>query len=273
MALRGKVYLVGAGPGDPDLLTVKALRVLRSADIVLHDDLVPSEILAMVPARVKVVNVGKRCGPKKITQQEINNLITHFALGGHTVVRLKNGDPLIFGRAGEEIEALRCARVEFEVVPGITAAVAAAAVAQMPLTDRRLSSKILMVTAHPAADQHGPEWRDLASSDSTLVVYMPGDNYAELGRRLRDAGFMSDTPCLVISKIATAQQQLYRTTLAELAFAPVLASPVLIVVGKVTRLAAAAEWSLDDSLDYSRAGFNTSQVADMVSASELLLVP
>src|SRR5271157_4516504 len=129
----GKVYLMGAGPGNPELLTVKAARLLRSADAVLHDDLVSREILALAPARARVHNVGKRCGTKRATQEEINALLIAYARDGLTVVRLKGGDPLIFGRAREEMDALREAGIEFEIVPGVTAALSAAAVAQIPL--------------------------------------------------------------------------------------------------------------------------------------------
>ena len=146
----GKVFLVGAGPGDPELLTLKALKVLRNADVVLHDDLVSAEILKLVPATAKIQNIGKRCGRKGITQQEINALLVNYALLDLQVVRLKGGDPLVFGRAGEEMEALRSARIEFEIVPGITAAFGAAAAAQIPLTHRDASSALVLITNHQA---------------------------------------------------------------------------------------------------------------------------
>ena len=140
--MSGKVYLVGAGPGDPELLTVKALRLLRTADVVLHDDLVAPEILELIPPTIQVQNVGKRCGSKTMRQEEINFLLVTRAASGLQVVRLKSGDPLIFGRAGEEIEALRRANIEYEIVPGITSALGAAAAAGIPLTHRKASSKI-----------------------------------------------------------------------------------------------------------------------------------
>src|SRR5260370_42451983 len=140
--LTAKVYLVGAGPGDPELLTVKALRVLRNADVVLHDALTSPEILALVPRTAKLVDVGKRCGKKAITQEEINLLILDFAESGRIVVRLKRGDSLIFGRAAEEMEGLRRAKVEFEVVPGITAAFGAAAAGPTGLIDQRVPSEL-----------------------------------------------------------------------------------------------------------------------------------
>src|SRR5271166_997515 len=135
--MKGRVYLVGAGPGDPELLTVRALRLLKTADAVLHDDLVSAEILALASPLAQLHNVGKRCGAKKISQEEINFLMVAFASAGASVVRLKSGDPLIFGRAGEEVEALRHAGIDYEIVPGITAAFGAAAAAKIPLTHRR----------------------------------------------------------------------------------------------------------------------------------------
>src|SRR5882724_10790477 len=144
--MTGKVYLVGAGPGDPELLTLKALKLLKSADVVLHDDLIGPEILAFIPASTEVQNVGKRFGRKSISQPEIHALMVQNALLGLQVVRLKSGDPLIFGRAGEEMEALRKAGIEVEVIPGVTAALAAAAATQIPLTHRETSSSLLILT-------------------------------------------------------------------------------------------------------------------------------
>src|SRR5271166_2014772 len=146
--MAGKVYLVGAGPGDPELLTRKAWRVLQSATVVLHDDLVPQEILSVLPRAAQIVNVGKRCGDKKISQAEIGSLMVQLAREGKIVARLKSGDPLLFGRAGEEMEALRAAGIEFDVIPGVTAALGAAASAQISLTDRRHASRVVFVTAH-----------------------------------------------------------------------------------------------------------------------------
>src|SRR5215813_241079 len=144
----GKVYLVGAGPGDPGLLTVEALRLLQNADVVFHDDLVSSEVLALIPEQVYVENVGKRCGQTRVGQQQIHALMINAAREGWTVARLKSGDPLIFGRAGEEIEALRGAGIECLIVPGVTAAFGAAARAGIPLTDRRLASKLVFLSNH-----------------------------------------------------------------------------------------------------------------------------
>jgi uroporphyrin-III C-methyltransferase len=240
--MNGKVYLVGAGPGDPELLTLKALRLLRNADAVLHDDLVAPEILNLIPSTAQVHNVGKRCGKKKILQGEINFLMIALAASGLQVVRLKGGDPLIFGRAGEEIEALRRNNIPFEIVPGVTSALGAAAVAQMPLTHRRASDALVLITAHRAAasgnqQNDGADWSKLAASGATLVIYMPGRDYAEIAMRLRAAGLAAETPCAIISRATTKYQRTHRTTVSDLHRAPQLAAPTLLVVGQVVRLA------------------------------------
>jgi len=235
--MKGKVYLVGAGPGDPELLTLKAFRLLRSADAVLHDDLVSPEILRLVPAKAQLHNVGKRCGKKKIQQEEINFLMVALADSGMNVIRLKSGDPLIFGRAGEEIEALRRADIAYEIVPGVTSALGAAAAAGIPLTHRRASSALVFITAHQAAGSVAANWSNLARSGATLVIYMPGQKYSEVAAKLRAAGLAGATPCAVISRATTAQQRAHRTTIAELSDAPPLAVPTLLVVGEVVRFA------------------------------------
>ncbi len=231
--MSGKVYLVGAGPGDPELLTLKAVRLLQAAKVVLHDELVAPDILALIPATARVCNVGKRCGQKRISQEEINALLVAYASDGLTVVRLKGGDPLIFGRAGEEIEALREAGIEFEVVPGVTAALAAAAAARIPLTDRRVASKVVFLTAHRCAGKIATDWRGVASPDATLVVHMPGENYAGLAAELCAAGLSDQTPCVIVSGAATPQEQIHRTTLGKLPRAPRLPAPALLIIGTV----------------------------------------
>ncbi len=250
--MNGKVYLVGAGPGDPELLTLKALRLLRTAQAVLHDDLVAPEILQLIPPTAQIYNVGKRCGTKKIRQDEINSLMVALANFGLCVVRLKGGDPLIFGRAGEEIEALRANAIPFEIVPGITSAFGAAAAAEIPLTHRRASSALVFITAHLAAGKNASEkdplgksdpekdardWNKLVSSGATLVIYMPGQDYAEIAKRLTAAGLPGKTPCAVVSRASTKFQQTHRTTVRNLDRTPHLAAPTLLVVGEVVALA------------------------------------
>jgi uroporphyrin-III C-methyltransferase len=235
--MSGKVLLVGAGPGDPELLTLKALRLLRTADVVLHDDLVTPEILKLIPPAAEVQNVGKRCGSKFIRQEEINFLMVTHATAGRNVVRLKSGDPLIFGRAGEEIEALRHSNVDYEIVPGVTSALAAAASAGIPLTHRRAASTVELTAGHRAPENLA-DWSRLARSQSTLVVYMPGSNYAEISTNLKLAGFAPETPCAIISRASTADEQIHLTAVSDLDQAPNLPSPTLLIVGDVVRFAA-----------------------------------
>jgi uroporphyrin-III C-methyltransferase len=235
--MNGKVYLVGAGPGDPDLLTVKALRLLRTADAVLHDDLVTPEVLKLISPTADVRNVGKRCGSKAIRQEEINFLLVTLASSGLQVVRLKSGDPLIFGRAGEEIEALRRSSIEYEIVPGITSALGAAAAAGIPLTHRRASSTLVLTAGHRASANDNADWSGFAATESTLVVYMPGSSYGETSSRLKAAGFALETPCAIISRATTPEQQIYQTTVSQLHRAPRLTAPTLLVVGEVVRFA------------------------------------
>lgn len=227
----GKVYLVGAGPGDPDLLTVKAVRTLGLATIVLHDALVPAEILVLVSSRAKVVNVGKRCGKKSISQDEINKLLIRYAMRGEVVVRLKSGDPLIFGRAGEELDVLKRAGIEVEIVPGITSALAAAASMKTSLTDRRRADRLLIVSAHHRQGKDGSDWQKLVDSRTTVVVYMPGES-AGVAEGLLRAGLMRTTPCAIVSKVSTPEEQRFQTTLGALPYAPRMASPCILIVGE-----------------------------------------
>jgi uroporphyrin-III C-methyltransferase len=249
--MNGKVYLVGAGPGDPELLTVKALRLLRTADIVLHDDLVTPEILKLIPATAEVRNVGKRSGSKTIRQEEINFLMVTLASSGRQVLRLKSGDPLIFGRAGEEMEALRRSNIEYEIVPGVTSALGAAAAAGIPLTHRRASSTLVLTAGHRASEDSADDWSGLAGTESTLVIYMPGSDYGEISSRLTDAGFAPETPCAIVSRATTPAQQIHGTTVSDLPRAPRLASPTLLLVGEVAAFPIAA-WSRMQSLKPGR---------------------
>jgi uroporphyrin-III C-methyltransferase len=247
--MNGKVYLVGAGPGDPELLTLKALRLLRTADAVLHDDLVAPEILNFIPATAQIHNVGKRCGKKRILQAEINFLMIALAASGLQVVRLKGGDPLIFGRAGEEIESLRQNDIPFEIVPGVTSALGAAATAQLPLTHRRASDALVFITAHRAsegsgrgrqeqsAEKDGVDWSKLAASGATLVIYMPGQNHKNMAEKLTASGLSPQTPCAIISRATTKYQRTHLTTVLDLHRAPQLVAPTLLVVGEVVRMA------------------------------------
>jgi len=231
--IAGKVYIVGAGPGDRELLTLRAARLLSSADVVLHDDLVSPDVLELVPPRAHVQNVGKRCRRAVVTQEEIARRLIDFALQGLTVIRLKGGDPLIYGRAGEEMDALRDAGIEFEIVPGVTAAFAAAAAAQIPLTDRRVASRLLFVTNHHSRQKDGAGWGDLATRNTTLVVYMPGDDASRHIAELIESGLAAETPCTLISRAGLPGQRTVQTTLSGMANLAKLPSPSLIILGEV----------------------------------------
>jgi uroporphyrin-III C-methyltransferase len=244
----GQVFLVGAGPGDPELLTGKALRVLRSANIVLHDSLVSTDILRLIPESAERVDVGKRCGHRLLTQREINSLLVAAAASHEVVVRLKGGDPLVFGRAGEEIQALRDAHVEFTIIPGISAAFAAAASARVSLTDRRIASRVLFTTFSRSASL--PPRMDLCS-ETTVVVYMPGPDYAQVARWLVEGGLVRETPCLVISKATQSEQTIQATNLAGLNELSALPAPAVLIVGRVVgqplHEAAACSWACEPS--------------------------
>ena len=224
------MYLVGAGPGDPDLLTVKAARLLAGADLLLHDDLVPDAVIALAPASAEVVNVGKRCGAAGITQEQIHQLMLRGARDGRCVIRLKSGDPLVFGRAGEEMDALRAANIPFEVVPGVTAASAAAAAMPCSLTDRRAASSILLSTAHHARSSGESE---SPSPEPTRVVYMPGRDLSEIAREWRAAGLPGDYPCVLVSHAGRPDQQVTRTSLSLLHVTAPGPAPVLLMGGAV----------------------------------------
>lgn len=230
--MAGKVFLVGAGPGDPELLTVRALRLLQSADVVLHDDLISSQILDLASRRAHVRSVGKRCGCKKIHQEEINALLIAYASFGLNVVRLKSGDPLLFGRAGEEIEALRKANVDLEIVPGVTSASAAAAALEASLTYRNKASAVVFLTSHQAAHR-ATEWKTYLHSGATLAIYMPGSDYADTAANLVGAGIDRETPCAIVSQASTKDQRIHRTTVRDLPGAPQLPTPTILLVGEV----------------------------------------
>jgi uroporphyrin-III C-methyltransferase len=233
-AKKGTVYLVGAGPGDPELLTLRALRLLDSADVIFHDDLVPAEILTLVHRHALVTSVGKRCGRPRITQQGIHKLMIESALAGQSVVRLKSGDPLVFGRAGEELAALRAAKIPFEIVPGVTAALAAGAALALPLTDRKSASKLIFCTGHHAADKSDalPIWSGPLPEDATLVIYMPGRDTSRIAKELAESGVAAGMPCCAISHAATSRQSHAASTLAEFPEMQCGPAPLLLLVGR-----------------------------------------
>ncbi len=228
----GKVYLIGAGPGDPELLTLKAARLLARADVVLHDALVSREVLEMISEAAEVIDVGKRAGHKLLTQEEINALLVSYARKREIVVRLKGGDPSIFGRAAEEIESLRKAGVEYNIVPGITAALGAAAAAGISLTDRRVASQILLTTFSRKTDGSLMDWGCVTSA-TTLVLYMPGAEYTEVSQRLQEGGLPADLPCVIVSSVASSEQQVRWSSVGRLAREEKLPAPALLIVGRV----------------------------------------
>ncbi len=234
----GKVSLVGAGPGDPELLTVKALRKIENADVILHDDLVPHAILDLAVASAEIVNVGKRCGAKNITQEEIHALMIEHARAGRRVVRLKSGDPLIFGRAAEEMAALAEADVHFEVVPGITAAFAAAAAVGCSLTSRNTASNVIFSTGHHAQSHNLSPMPQI--EDATRVVYMPGRDVRLLALEWLQEGLPENFPCAIVSRAGQPDQQIRCTTLAALGDADPVPAPSLLIAGWAVREPAAA---------------------------------
>jgi uroporphyrin-III C-methyltransferase len=238
--VKGKVYLVGAGPGDPELLTLKALRILRQADAVLHDDLVSPQILSHAPKKARIYDVGKRCGQKSMRQEAIHFLMIELARQGLEVVRLKGGDPLVFGRAGEEIQALREAGIEFEVVPGVTSVLAAAAAAEISLTMRATASSLLIMIGHfadtNANDRPLPDLRSLLASGTTIALYMPGPDARVTASKLAAAGLGLQTPVALVSRASTPAQQITVTTLEELPQITMQAKPSILIIGDVVRL-------------------------------------
>ncbi|MEX2319279.1 MAG: siroheme synthase CysG [Bauldia sp.] len=232
----GHVSLVGAGPGAEDLLTLRAQRALQEADVIVYDRLVPETVVAMGRRDARRVYVGKAKGAHAVTQGEINALIVGEAREGRRVVRLKSGDPLIYGRAGEEIAALRAAGISFDIVPGITAAFAAAAETEIPLTLRDSSSALVFVTGHDADGETLPDWASVALTGATVAVYMGRTVAANVAAKLIEAGLKASTPVAVIENASRPDRRAYAGRLDELALIaerPEFTGPVLIIVGDV----------------------------------------
>lgn len=234
--LGGHVSLVGAGPGAEDLLTLRAQRILQEADVIIYDRLVPEAVVAQGRRDASRIYVGKAKGAHTVSQSEINALMVHEARKGQRVVRLKSGDPLIFGRAGEEIRALREAGISFDIVPGITAAFAAAAETEIPLTLRDASSSLVFATGQDADGETLPDWAGLALSGTTVAVYMGRTVAAKVAARLIEAGLSPSTPVAVIENASRSDHRAYSgrlDELARLAAQPDLNGPVLFIVGEV----------------------------------------
>ena len=245
MSRRGEVFLVGTGPGDPDLLTVKAHRLIREAEVVLYDNLVSEEIMALVPPAAERIYVGKKRADHAMRQEAINELLVSLAHMGRRVLRLKAGDPFVFGRGGEEIETLSASGVRFEVVPGITAALGAAAYAGIPLTHRDHAQSCVFVTGNTQDGELNVDWAAIVRPRQTVVIYMGFQNLDELCRELVAHGLPPRTPAAMVQQATTSAQRVVSAdlaTLAQRAREAGLKPPTLIIVGEVVRLRERLEW-------------------------------
>ncbi|WP_421848963.1 uroporphyrinogen-III C-methyltransferase [Oricola sp.] len=239
--MTGKVFLIGAGPGDPELLTVRAVRRINEADVIVHDRLVSPDIIKLGRPGVRRIPVGKCAGSHPVPQERINDILVELAGEGATVVRLKGGDPFIFGRGSEEAAALRAAGIPVEVVPGITAAQGTAASTGVPLTHRGLATGVRYVTGHRRADEPlDLDWKSLADPDTTLVVYMGAANIGEIASNLIAAGMPRHLPVLAVSEATTPNEQQMRSWLDSIGMdveAHPMPSPVLFIIGRVADMA------------------------------------
>lgn len=252
----GFVWLVGAGPGAEDLLTLRAQRLLQEADVIVHDALVPASVVAMGRRDAERISVGKRKGAHSVPQSEICHLLVDLGRKGHKVVRLKAGDPMIFGRAAEEMDALRKDGIGFEIVPGVTAAFAAAASAQIPLTLRGVASNLVFATGHNAKSETLPDWAGLALKGATVAVYMGRTVASAVADKMISAGLKPETPVAVVENAAHSDERLFAGTLSELAVLSNRAEidgPVLIVIGEAVGHAALHKAEPLAPLDVARA--------------------
>ncbi len=241
----GKVWLVGAGPGDPDLLTLKALRLIQTADVVIHDRLVSQPIMNLIPASTRRVYVGKARSDHAVPQEDINQLLISEARAGHNVLRLKGGDPFIFGRGGEELEQLAEAGIAFEVVPGITAASGCAAYAGIPLTHRDYAQSVRFITGHLKNDGVNLHWPELMDPQQTLVFYMGLVGLQSICAQLITHGRDPQTPVALIEKGTTSDQRVIIATLASIServVAEKVSAPTLTIIGDVVRLHEKLHW-------------------------------
>lgn len=245
--LHGEVALVGAGPGDAELLTIKALSFIQQADVVLYDYLVSDDILALIPDDTILVCVGKRAGHHSVSQEKTNQLLVDFAKQGHRVVRIKGGDPFVFGRGGEELEVLADAGVSFQVIPGITAAAGATAYAGIPLTHRDYAQTAMFITGHLKAESDDMDWSTLARGNQTLVIYMGLMKSDYIQQQLINHGRQPNTPIAIIERGTQVCQKVFKGQLSELAkLAQDAESPSLIVIGEVVALAEKLQWFNQD---------------------------
>jgi uroporphyrin-III C-methyltransferase / precorrin-2 dehydrogenase / sirohydrochlorin ferrochelatase len=242
---QGEVYLVGAGPGDPELLTFKALRLMQQADVVFYDRLVSKEVLALVRKEAEQVYVGKQRAWHAVRQEEINQLLLEHAKQGKRVLRLKGGDPFIFGRGGEEIETLAAENIHFQIVPGVTAASGCATYAGIPLTHRDYSQSCIFVTGQLKEGDLDLNWSALVQPRQTVVVYMGLAGLPVLSQQLLEHGMLADMPAALVQQGTTEHQQVWVSTIAEL---PKIAerekpvAPTLVIIGEVVKLHSSLEW-------------------------------
>ncbi|WP_438467042.1 uroporphyrinogen-III C-methyltransferase [Marinomonas sp. PE14-40] len=243
--MSGKVYLVGGGPGDPELLTLKAHRILTQADVVLYDRLVGDQIVALIPDNAEALYVGKAKSKHSLPQEDINKLLCEKAAEGKCVVRLKGGDPFIFGRGGEEIEELVDAGVEFEVIPGVTAAAGCAAYAGIPLTHRDYAQSVRFVTGHLKDGSTDLPWNELVHPAQTLVIYMGLTGLAETAEKLVAHGMNKDIPVAVVEKGTTLSQRVFTSNICEINQVVIeneVKSPSLLIIGDVVKLQTRLSW-------------------------------
>lgn len=250
----GKVYLVGAGPGDPDLITIKGMRCLQEADVILYDRLVNPELLNYAKKDAQLVYCGKLPNYHTMKQETINHFLVKYAKRGHRVVRLKGGDPFVFGRGGEEAEECAKSEVPFEIVPGITAGIAASAYAGIPVTHRTLSKSFAFVTGHQAGDKEAEQqWEHLAKAVDTICIYMGVSHLSSIIQKLRHAGKSSDTPIALVHWGTYAQQRTVTGTLSTIEGImkeAEIANPSMIIIGEVVRLHYRLNWFQEEILPH-----------------------
>ena len=249
----GKVYLVGAGPGDPGLLTVRGLELLRHTPVIVYDQLVNPALLEEAGPQTVKIFVGKRAGRHCIAQEEINSVLIEHARAGQDVVRLKGGDPFVFGRGGEEAEALADADILFEIVPGVSSAVAVPAYAGIPLTHRKLASSFAVVTGHEARKNSNVDWAKLATAVDTLVILMGLTHLPVIVKKLIEHGRSPQTPVAVVCSGTTSEQEVVVGTLIDIVEkSALIEAPATIVVGDVVSLADKLEWFIPQSAQQAR---------------------
>ncbi len=243
--LQGEVYVVGAGPGDPELLTLKALQLMQQADVVVYDYLVSPEIMQLVRRDAELICVGKKAGAHSVAQQDTNQILIDLALAGKKICRLKGGDPFIFGRGGEEIQALLPHNIAFQVVPGVTAAAGCAAYAGIPLTHRDHAQSVQFVTGHCRPDGSEPDWQSMSTANQTVVIYMGLMKAAHIQHQLISAGRSPATPVAIIENGSRLEQRIITTQLSELAAtvsSEQVQSPALLIIGEVVSLQNQLHW-------------------------------